>query len=339
MALGDFMPLFLTLMHGPYVLERSIQHQPTPAQVLKRLPEGATPGQQDSAIQRNIHPGKVHWSTMPDTLHLPGQVAGKSVKNVVLPTYYKESFFSRDSMFHPELPGGRLGVAGDPVPYTIAGDDLLTVLLLACFILAMVAFAKCRSFFYHQAKNFFFPPRMEQTAMTETSNEFRYQFFFILQTCLLFALTFFLYTRSVFGDTFAISRYKIIGIYTVVLAGYFFVKGLAYWFINWIFFDKRKNEQWFHAYFFLISTEGVVLFPMIMLMAYFRLPLQTGMIYALIVVVLFKLLTFYKAFIIFSQRISAIVQNILYFCTLEVIPMLVLWGIWEMIGNDMKITF
>jgi hypothetical protein len=98
-------------------------------------------------------------------------------------------------------------------------------------------------------------------------------------------------------------------------------------------------EQWFHAYFFLVSAEGVVLFPMIMLLAYFRLPLQTGLIYAVIVVVLFKLFTFYKAFIIFYQRISAILQNILYFCMLEIIPMLVLWGIWEMIGNDMKITF
>jgi hypothetical protein len=108
-----------------------------------------------------------------------------------------------------------------PIPYSIAGDDLLTALLLGCFILAAVAFSKCRSFFFHQAKDFFFPPRMGQTAMTETSNEFRYQFFFILQTCLLFALTFFLYTRSTFGDTFMISRYKIIGIYTGVLAVYF----------------------------------------------------------------------------------------------------------------------
>nr|WP_308571130.1 DUF4271 domain-containing protein [uncultured Prevotella sp.] len=338
MALAGSMTLFSTPKHGFHGMQRA-QHQLTPAQVLKWLPKTATPEQQDSAIQRYIHPGMVHWSNMPDTLHLPGQEVGKSLKNVILPTYYKESFFSKDSMFHPELPGGRLGVAGDPVPYTIAGDDLLTALLLGCFILAGVAFAKCRTFFYSQAKNFFFPPRMEQTAMPETSNEFRFQFFFILQTCLLFALTFFLYTRSVFGDTFTISRYKIIGIYTGVLAVYFLLKGLVYWFINWIFFEKRRNVQWLHAYFFLTSMEGVALFPMIMLMAYFGLPLEWGVIYAGIIVALFKLFTFYKTYIIFFRRISAILQNILYFCMLEVIPMIVLWGIWKMIGNEMKITF
>lgn len=46
--------------------------QPTPAQVLKRLPKDATPAQQDSAIQANIKPAKIRWSKMPDTLHLPG---------------------------------------------------------------------------------------------------------------------------------------------------------------------------------------------------------------------------------------------------------------------------
>jgi hypothetical protein len=114
MTVADSLPLSSASMHGFRNIHRGVSHQLTPAQVLKWLPDGATPEQQDSAIQRNIHPASVHWSTMPDTLHLPGQQAGRSFKNVILPTYYKESFFSKDSMFHPELPGGRLGVVGDP---------------------------------------------------------------------------------------------------------------------------------------------------------------------------------------------------------------------------------
>jgi hypothetical protein len=53
-----------------------------------------------------------------------GHPAGKSFRDVSLPQYYRESFFSKDSLFHPELRGGRMGVSGDPVPYSVSGDNL-----------------------------------------------------------------------------------------------------------------------------------------------------------------------------------------------------------------------
>ena len=124
--------------------------QPTPAQVLKWLPKDATPAQQDSAIQANIKPSKISWSKRPDTLHLPGHPIGKSFRDINLPQYYKESFFSKDSLFHPELDGGRVGVPGDPVPYAVANDYLITSILLGCFILATIALSKSKPFIVRQ---------------------------------------------------------------------------------------------------------------------------------------------------------------------------------------------
>ena len=84
------------------------QHVPlTPATVLSWLPRNATPAQQDSAIQAHFQPGEVRWSNRPDTLHLPGHDKGHNMLDTQLPQYYREGFFSKDSMFHPELPGGR----------------------------------------------------------------------------------------------------------------------------------------------------------------------------------------------------------------------------------------
>lgn len=79
--------------------------QLTPKQVLSWLPKNATPAQQDSMIRAHIKPSEIHWSEMPDTLHLPGHKPGKSFRDVSLPQYYRESFFSKDSLFHPELKG------------------------------------------------------------------------------------------------------------------------------------------------------------------------------------------------------------------------------------------
>ena len=177
-------------------------HQLTPAQVLSWLPKNATPEQQDSAIQAHIKPSEITWSQQPDTLHLPGHTAGHSWRDVNMPKYYRESYFTGKPCFHPDMFGGRLGVAGDPVPYSIARDNVITGLLLFCFIIAAIAFAKSKRFILKQARHFFRPPHDERTSgMSETSGEVRVQFFFVLQSCLLFALVYFFRVQIHVTDT------------------------------------------------------------------------------------------------------------------------------------------
>ena len=64
---------------------RQHSSQLTPKEVLSWLPKNATPAQQDSMIRAHIKPSEIHWSEMPDTLHLPGHKAGKSFRDVSLP--------------------------------------------------------------------------------------------------------------------------------------------------------------------------------------------------------------------------------------------------------------
>lgn len=311
---------------------------PTPYEVSKWMPRDCTPEQLDSAIQKHCKPSKIQWSSMPDTLHLPGHTKGKSFRDVSIPKYYKESYFSKDSLFHPELKGGRWGVAGESIPYTISGDDLITSILLACFIFATVAFSQSRRFFLSQFKNFFYEPHFGTTEVPETSTELRFQIFFVLQTCLLSGIVFFFWTRTM-EDTFIIEQYKIIGIYAAVFAVYYIVKIILYSLVDSVFFGKKKNEQWVKSFAFLSSTEGVLLFPIVLLFAFFGVSMESVVIYSLSVLLLVKLLTFYKCYIIFFKRMGLILQNILYFWTLEIIPLGALWGTLVMISNYFKINF
>lgn len=271
---------------------------------------------------------------------MPGHAKGKSFRDVSLPQYYKESFFSKDSLFHPELSGGRMGVAGDPIPYNVAGDDFLITLLLGCFILAMVAFAHSRDFILRQAKNFFHVPRSEKTTeISETSGEIRFQLFLVLQTCLLSTIIFFFYTRTYVGDTFTIGQHQLMGIYAGVIAAYFVVKALCYQIVNWVFFDKKKNEQWMKPSLFLISVEGVLLIPIVLLLTFFNIAVKTALIYTLVIIILGKILSFYKAYIIFFREKGGFMQIILYFCTLEMMPLFTLWGVLTSINYYLKILF
>jgi len=324
---------------GAHVKVAPKKHVLTPREVLSWLPKDATPAQQDSAIQKHIKISEIHWSSRPDTLHLPGHSVGKSYKDVSLPQYYKESFFAKDSLFHPELSGGRMGVAGDPVPYSIASDNLITLLLFFSFVIAAISFAKSRRFIDRQLKNFVYIDRGMTTPITETAGEMRFQFFLGLQTCLMFAIAYFGYTLTNVADTFTIEYPQIIGIYVGVFAIYFLFKGLMYAIVGNVFFNKKKNEQWMKAFLFLTSCEGVALFPIVLLQCYFNLSTETAIFATLFVVILFKILIFYKTYIIFFSGKSVFLQNILYFCALEMMPLAALWGVLALINGQLRINF
>lgn len=312
----------------------------TPSEVLRRLPADATPFQQDSAVQSVCHVKNTHLSTRPDTLHLPGHDKGKSPKDIDLPIYYKQNFFSNDSMYHPELDGGHHGVAGDPIPYTIRGDNTITGLLLGCFVLALIAFSKSRRFLFRQAKDFFYEPRTLTTEFSETTNEFRFQLFLVLQTCLLFAVVSFLYTQACVADTFILSsQYQLVAIFFGTFVAYFMLKIIAYWIVNSVFFGRKKSVRWLKAFLFVTSFEGVALFPLVMLQSYFDLSIQNAVFYVAFVIVLVKMLLFYKGYVAFFRQKNFFLQIILYFCALEIMPLFSLWGVLVMIVDYLKINF
>ena len=89
----------------------------------------------------------------------------------------------------------------------------------------------------------------------------------------------------------------------------------------------------------LTAIEGIMLFPAILFQSYFEASPQFIVIYAVFVVVLVKIFTFYKCFVIFFRKNGLFLQIILYFCTLEIIPLLVLWGGLGIITNALTINF
>ena len=90
---------------------------------------------------------------------------------------------------------------------------------------------------------------------------------------------------------------------------------------------------------FISSMEGVLLFPALLLQAYFQFPVQNVVYYCFGAVILIKLLTFYKSYIIFFSQKGLYLQNILYFCALEMVPLFSLWGGLAVIVNQARVIF
>ena len=311
----------------------------TPYEVLRLLPKDATPAQQDSAIQEWFEPKEIHYSSRPDTLHLPGEESPKDLKEVNLPHYYRENFFSNNTMYHPELETEQVGVAGDPIPYTFQNDSFVTGILILCFLLITFTLSRISSFLLKQTKQFFSAPKTEQI-LTETGSEIKFQFLFMFITCLLYALLYFFYTNHFKEYTFITSsEYILLGIFGLIILTYMLTRMFLYTIVNNIFFDNKKNLQFQASILLITSLEGVVLFPLVLLLAYFQFSLQNAIIYTVTIVILAKLLTFYKSYAIFFNQKGGFLQIILYFCALEMIPLMMLWSGLLVITENLKINF
>ena len=104
-------------------------------------------------------------------------------------------------------------------------------------------------------------------------------------------------------------------------------------------FSASKNKKFLTSLIFLIAMEGVLLFPVLLLRAYFHFQLQSAAIYTFIVVIFIKILTIYKTYVIFFNQKALYLQIILYFCALEMVPLLSLWGGLAVIVNHLRVIF
>ena len=67
-----------------------------------------------------------------------------------------KALFANDSLSGTNMQSYKIGVAGDPIPYSLASDNLVTGLLIGCFILVILSVAQSQRFIVKQTKNLFF---------------------------------------------------------------------------------------------------------------------------------------------------------------------------------------
>lgn len=302
-------------------------------------PTDSTAAMRAAHADTAAHAAPICHSPGHDTLSLPARAKGRSPLDVSLPLYYREGFFTGDTLFHPELGGGRYGVAGDPVPETMRADDTVTIALLACFVITITATSRSLKFIARQAKGLLRPTADGRADVTETSAEVRFQLFLTVQTCLLLALLQYSYTTNFIATTFTLaSPYQLMGIFLGAFAAYFAAKALLYTAVNLTFFSRRANRLWLKSQLFITSAEGVMLFPVVLLMVYFDLPARSVAYSVTFVLIIVKILTFHKCRTIFFRHTNSFLQIILYFCALEIVPLAALWGALVETGNHLKIN-
>ena len=253
-----------------------------------------------------------------------------------LSRFQSGTFFAKDSLSYTkvQLPG----MAGDPAPYTMHGDNVLVCLMLLCFIMTIGVFSYSRHILFYHLKEFFYVPRAESTDAVVP--DWFALFILNLQTCLLLSITYYFYTtHSVAEDYLLESPYALIAVYFVVFIVYFLLKGVIYRLVNTVFFESKKNKQLTWTLYFITAFEGLAFSPAVILQVYSGLSMLSVACYFVFVLIIAKLMIFYKCWVIFFKQSGVFLQIILYLCALEIVPLLILGGVLVTITNELKVIF
>jgi hypothetical protein len=260
----------------------------------------------------------------------------KDTAPVELPQYYREGNFVGDTLYYQEVESGNYGVPGTPLAYMAVHDSLISSILFGCLLFFCFVFSHFWDFIAQQAKAIFYS-RKEQ--FKSTSNELQLMLGLLTTSCIVCSILYYLYVMAFVSETHILSSdYLLLAVFFGVIVAYHALHFLLYHIVNITFFDKRTNRKFLTSNLFLSGMVGILLLPGIFLLAHYGFTALSMVIYAGFVLFLVKILSFYKSYNIFFKRNVFFLQIILYFCALEIIPLVMLIGGLSAIVDILKVN-
>ena len=229
-------------------------------------------------------------------------------------------------------------IGGELTPYLLSDDEWITGILIGCFVITACVLSQGKILLLQSLRKLFSTHEIGHLFHKQPAIDSYFLTLLTLQTCLLVSILLLKFQ----SDGFVISTTErlttsassiLLACYSLMTVLYCIAKRYIYKFINWIFFDKAKNNLWTDAYFFILSIFGMLLLPVTLLAVYGNLPFHLSIIIPVFLFFLMNLIFIYKCFSIFFSQLHGSFYLFLYFCTLEILPLLVVWKGIEMVND------
>ena len=224
-----------------------------------------------------------------------------------------------------QLPSGMAGITHPSSPATEIWTFAVLILLFLFFILAI---RNSEGEFTQNIKNFFRKKEAVNLIQTPNVNIFQFQIFITL-----FSIgTFSLFIDEWISDTASVFSFKPYLYFLLATAAYYLVKHLLFEILGNTFFDKTITKSYKNMYFSLLSVFAVVIYLVTILFTYGPNSWKnTLVIFSICIAAIMIILLIIKIFQIFYTKFIGLLYIFLYLCTLEIIPLVLLFRAYKLI--------
>ncbi len=261
-----------------------------------------------------------------DTLCLPdSSVLQDTIVERLIP-YDDGGLAKGDSVLHTEVPYKPFGFWATETPFRIRHNEWSGLLLLVCFFLAASLVLRLKKRFKELLRDIFLPiPGKENELLVDDPLRYSTRLIAVSLLSITATMVTFTYTQhEVAYYPFFETPYILFGAIFLLWILYFLAKRMMISFVNWVFFQKEKIFTMQRAYTFLYVVEGMLSLVLAMVVVYLPVPHENVLLLALGLIVLVKILLLFKTYKIFFPKLYGTLHLIVYFCTLELIPLLVI---------------
>lgn len=221
------------------------------------------------------------------------------------------------------------GEAGTMRSTPLSGDNIAVGLLILMFCIIAVVTGHYRHFLLYRIKGFF---TQKRTYTEESADINRNE---VTNTIMLTGIAatslalIGLNTDRLAGQSIEVGGLELTlhtAIAAVSLGTLLFVgaKSLVYHIVNSVFFHHENNGKWLSSYYLLTSLMAYVLYPLALVFTFNKTSDSVIAFCLLFALILYKILLFYKLCTNFETKKSGILLFFLYFCSVEIMPTLIL---------------
>ena len=221
-----------------------------------------------------------------------------------------------------QLPKGFIGMPHPSLPQT---ESWVFIILLVLFFLMVYAISSSTGIIAETIKSFFQVKERSSIFSKATVTDFRIRLLLVIFSIGVFSLYIYLLIFKP-ESQFPIKTYG----YFLIITGIFLgVKSLLIDVIGYVFLSPSNHKMAKESYFNIVSILGVCLFPFLILRIYISTPLyDIPEIISLVLCVGASILVIIKLFQIFFHKTVASFYILLYLCTLEILPLVILYRVY-----------
>jgi len=223
------------------------------------------------------------------------------------------------------IPRGFLGIQLPSLPQT---ESWVFIVLLFLFFLLTYSISRSAGLFMDTLKTFFQVKERSSIFTTASITDFRFRLLLIIFS--IGVLSLYVYLINYNSSTiFSIKEY---GYFLIVTGLFFGLKSILFDLFGYVFLTPSNLKMAKDSYFNILSILGITLFPLLILQIY----VQNNLVHSISIISLITslsagILVIIKLFQIFFNKMIASFYILLYLCTLEILPLIVLFRVYKLI--------
>ena len=220
------------------------------------------------------------------------------------------------------------GFIGTSHPSMAQTESWVFIVLTILFFLLVYAISRSGSLINETIKNFFQTKERSSIFSKATVNDFQIRLFIIIFALGVLSLySYYLFHKP---DTeFSLLKFSI---FLLITYSFFWLKAVLFDLLGYVFLDPGSLKMAKESYFNILSLVGMALFPLLVVNIYGAYNINNTIdIISLTVCILGYSLVIFKLFQIFLHKIVASFYILLYLCTLEFLPLIALYLLYEFV--------